>query len=83
MEFKGTRTNWRFYGKNEVVDQHGAIIADCNLSQMISNDEKIANTKLIAAAPELFEACREALKYVDIEEPAFDIITKAINKATK
>lgn len=39
--------------------------------------------KLIAAAPELFNACNEALKYVCVEEPAYDIIIQAIRKATE
>ena len=39
--------------------------------------------KLIAAAPELLEACQEALKYVCVEEPAYDVLCNAIKKATE
>lgn len=39
--------------------------------------------KLIAAAPELLKACQEALKYVCIEEPAYDVLCDAIKKATE
>ena len=39
--------------------------------------------KLIAAAPELLKACQEALKYVSVEEPAYDVLCDAIKKATE
>lgn len=38
--------------------------------------------RLIAAAPELLKACQEALKYVCVEEPAYDVLCDAIKKAT-
>lgn len=41
------------------------------------------NAKLIAAAPELLRACKEALRFVCIEEPAYDILCDAIKKATE
>lgn len=36
--------------------------------------------KLIAAAPELLKACQEALKYVCVEEPAYDVLCNAIKR---
>lgn len=39
--------------------------------------------KLIAAAPELLKACQEALRYVCLDEPAYDILCDAIKKATE
>jgi len=45
--------------------------------------EEKANAELIAAAPELLEACVAALSFVCVEEPAFDIITDTIKKATE
>lgn len=39
--------------------------------------------KVIAAAPELLNACQEALKYVCVEEPAYDVLCDAIKKATE
>lgn len=39
--------------------------------------------KLIAAAPELLKACQEALRYVCVEEPAYDVLCDAIKKATE
>nr|DAW90322.1 MAG TPA: hypothetical protein [Bacteriophage sp.] len=41
------------------------------------------NAKLIAAAPELLRACKEALKFVCVEEPAYDVLCDAIKKATE
>ena len=41
------------------------------------------NAKLIAAAPELLRACKESLRFVCIEEPAYDILCDAIKKATE
>lgn len=41
------------------------------------------NAKLIAAAPELLKACQEALRYVCVEEPAYNVLVDAIKKATE
>ena len=40
----------------------GMIIAQCNGDTETAN----ANARLIAAAPELLEACKEMLKYIDV-----------------
>ena len=37
---------------------------------------------LIAAAPDLLAACKEALRFVTPEEEAYDTLNNAINKAT-
>ena len=39
--------------------------------------------KLIAAAPELLEACYEALRHVCVEDSAYDMLCDAIKKATE
>lgn len=39
--------------------------------------------KLLAAAPDLLKACQEALQYVCVEEPAYDVLCDAIKKATE
>lgn len=39
--------------------------------------------KLIAAAPELLKACQEALRYVCVDEPPYDVLCDAIKKATE
>lgn len=41
------------------------------------------NAKLIAAAPELLRACKEALRFVCNEEPAYNVLCDAIKKATE
>lgn len=48
---------------------------------LLEKQEKYA--KLLAAAPELLEACQEALQYVCVEEPAYDVLCDAIKKATE
>lgn len=48
---------------------------------LLAKQEKYA--KLLAAAPELLEACQEALQYVCVEEPAYDVLCDAIKKATE
>lgn len=56
--------------------------------QQHGSEEKLANAKIIAAAPELFEACNIALRYfngIDTEsqsEAAFHALNNAIKKAT-
>lgn len=37
---------------------------------------------LISAAPALLDACLEAIKYICVEEPAYDLLVEAIKKAT-
>lgn len=50
-------------------------------------DEQIANSHLIAAAPDLFEACKEALKMYETIEPVggwqhvHDLLLYALKKA--
>lgn len=41
------------------------------------------NAKLIAAAPELLRACKEALRFVCVEESVYDVLADAIKKATE
>lgn len=48
---------------------------------LLEKQEKYA--KLLAAAPELLEACQEALRYVCVEEPAYEVLCDAIKKATE
>jgi len=44
-----------------VVDTQGLLIANCYLRTTGSDEEAKANTRLIAAAPELLEACKQVL----------------------
>lgn len=51
--------NKELYGGNLVFDANHNMICDCNI--MISESQDKANAKLIAAAPELFEALQACL----------------------
>lgn len=88
-EFNGTKGKWvcrkNKYGpgyyvstmsKNEIFD-----IAYLDAYSCQTIKEVKANAKLIAASPDLLEAAIEALRYVCIEEPAYSLLEKAINKA--
>lgn len=67
----------------DVVDGDGYCIADCSASGRIPFEKMQENAKLIAAAPELLEACNKALGLVILEVPTYDMLLNAINKATK
>ena len=45
-------------------------------------EQTMANAKLIAAAPDLLEACRRALDYIADDVTERDILAAAIRKAT-
>jgi hypothetical protein len=68
-EFKGTPGPWkvaRIMGVADAVvanNKKEYTICDCSPSIRISTDQKLANAKLIAAAPELFEALRGLLTF--------------------
>jgi hypothetical protein len=47
------------------VQSDGNYIADCDLSLTFSDEEKRANSRLIAAAPELLSALERCLPFVD------------------
>jgi hypothetical protein len=90
MEFKGTKGEWiveKELGYDCDVIYKGGEICWLGLSDVI-DEEKVANAKLIAAAPELLEACVMALEAVKElhehqegwhEEQSF--LEAAINKA--
>ena len=89
-EFKGTNGKWTLHPHASacVCLKDVRIIANCGgycnsieFERIVAENE--ANAKLIAAAPELLNACIEALKYVSAEEPACDTLHAAIDKALK
>lgn len=97
MENKHTKGPWEVSKviRNKIIASKTAItIADCCITNLILKAERDANARLIAAAPDLLEACKLAAKYVakmvadDIQTAvppanALDRINKAIEKATK
>jgi hypothetical protein len=47
------------------VTREGNYVADCDVSYIFSHEEKQANVRLIAAAPDLLAALEQCLPYVD------------------
>lgn len=89
-EFKGTKGKWTLHPHASacVCLKGGRVIANCGGYCNSIEFERIAaenesNAKLISAAPELLNACIEALKYVSVEEPAYHTLHAAIDKALK
>ena len=89
-EFKGTKGKWTLHPHAIacVCLKGGRVIANCGGDYNSIEFERIAaeneaNAKLISAAPELLNACIEALKYVSVEEPAYHTLHDAIDKALK
>ena len=70
-----------------IVDTSGKLVIEV-WGHTISTEEVAANAKLIAAAPELFEACIESLAalktgYIEQRANATKLILAAIKKATE
>ena len=77
MKSKHTQGEWRV-GDNyrEVTTSRPGILEGSKTVAKISQFSKsedtiIANAKLIAAAPELLEACQEAMRIVDLWSPSY------------
>jgi len=91
MKFKGTKGKWRIkYGNYEngrgvfSITTHTTNIA--TIWSAVEEKETTPNAKLIAAAPELLEACfmaREELEFGGDWVNAKIVINKAIEKALK
>lgn len=88
MTVKHTPGPWGVYPDcpNTMVycdDKAGSRVADCSSETTdLSKEEKEANAKLIAAAPELLEACIKARSAFLTSEPEYDLLTEVIEKAT-
>lgn len=56
-QFKGTKGKWAINSANklEINSFEGIAIADCSMSVIADNNEKLANAKLIAGSKELME----------------------------
>jgi hypothetical protein len=64
---KHTPESWEVCSANktEVNTPSGIAIAECHMSQTIPHEEKVANAHLIAKAPKMLEALKEAKQYLD------------------
>lgn len=88
MATKHTQGTWQAKGGKVVSTlnpNYDTVVAQIPVG--LSNSEKIANAKLIAAAPELLEALvwlRDQIPNLQGEISMFgmDMVTQAINKAT-
>ena len=77
---KWTKNYWTV-GRIEIVTDNNVI---CEIHQQHEREEQVANAKLIAAAPELLEACKLALrdyKYIDSLSDTPNILKQVIAKA--
>ena len=85
METKHTKGKWHLNKYSHIVDDNekGVPITSATIP-MTETEESIANAKLIAAAPDLLDACQSALEYMDDDgyEPIRTDLLKAIKKAT-
>ena len=88
MKKKHTSGEWRVYAELNVENQNGEFIASCGVNGR-DIEENMANAKLIAAAPDLLEAClgfKEFVfssKYPEPPKEIKDLFDSAIKKATE
>ena len=90
MENKYTPGPWHFFDENKnvsdmIIDEKGLIITHLNCDIRHSMNTIIANSKLMAAAPELLEALQTCWKSLQTygEHPIIKIeVESAIKKAT-
>jgi len=92
METKHTKGEWKYDGKYCVIFYEGNTDTqnkDCELwrHQYATQAEIVANAKLISAAPDLLEACKELIEYMEYhgytQARAIDTAKLAIKKATE
>jgi len=91
METKYTKLEWQYSPmKGTINNCFAAQVWDSNgfslatISSRYGEEEATANAKLIAAAPELLEACIEAEKHHQgLHSEIGGILRSAIEKATK
>ena len=73
-KFKGTNQTFSVYGnsKTEIVThEKGILIADCEQSQMISIEEKQANTKLFSASKDLFQSLSDIVNFLEVQKDIY------------
>jgi hypothetical protein len=97
-EFKGTKGEWTLGDENNyscevcIGETVASLVRDTKMSEryIISREEMLSNAHLIAAAPELLQACIHMVEYDDrgralgeprISETWYNEMKRAINKA--
>lgn len=83
MEFKGTKGEWKVNVTDqtnvfEIISRRPNEREDVCIVNSELDEDAEANAKLIAAAPDLLEACIKASEFIKA-----DYLLNAINKATK
>lgn len=64
MTSKHTPGPWAHDSGSTLVITEEYIIADCTAAALPESEQE-ANARLMAAAPELLEACKDALEFID------------------
>jgi hypothetical protein len=62
---KHTPGPWTAGVTDSIWNDKGVLIAECGNSMTLGDSEVFSNARLIAAAPELLEACEDALLAMD------------------
>lgn len=55
---------WNIENQSEIINKHNELIAKAWTADYISWEQTKANARLIAASPELLEACKESLDFI-------------------
>lgn len=81
-------TDKPFYADGLTVQRDGVIVANCDASQFLSHDEKLANAAFLAAAATSYHPMVAALREARLTLAAhphtglvLDIVNKALDKA--
>jgi hypothetical protein len=74
---------WKIDGEYVVPDPMGP--TDCAICQMIIGSDREINARIIAAAPDLLEACKQAKKYLepDLVEPGRTVFWNLVSAIAK
>lgn len=85
MEKRFTKGNWSQTSSNHVKCDFNTIAYAYSMN--VGDEQAKANAKLMAAAPELLEACIQIAEYIELHNisdgEAYFIVKNAIKKATE
>lgn len=80
-EFKHTPGKWRVNGKYIDSNQSDGMIQEVAWLGDVGYGDRMANARLIAAAPDLLEALQAVVRVADRQTDEFDMARAAISKA--